>query len=64
MPTPIKAVLSVVKLLVAAAGFWFQQSLGQDTAKWVVAFLGVFMVVSMWVFPEVARTKGAPAGKR
>ncbi|MGE0253016.1 MAG: hypothetical protein AB7N54_00350 [Alphaproteobacteria bacterium] len=64
MPTPIKAALSVVTLLVAAAGFWFQQSLGQDIAKWVVVFLGVFMVVSMWVFPEVARTKGAPASRK
>ena len=31
---------------------------GAGTVKWVVAFLAVFMVFAMWVFPEAKRHRG------
>lgn len=65
MPPKIKAGLSAVALLVAAIAFFWQQGMGMETTKWVVAFLGVFMVASMWVFPEVTRKEsGRQAGGR
>jgi hypothetical protein len=42
-------------LAVAAAAWWFQGSLGHVGPQYATLFLGVFMVVAMWVFPEVAR---------
>ena len=58
MPTHIKFILSLVVLAVAAAGYAFQGMLGQEGPKYAVAFLGVFMVIAMWVFPEVQRRPG------
>jgi uncharacterized membrane protein YfcA len=58
MPTHVKIMLSLLVLAVAAAGYVFQDSLGQVGPKYAVAFLGVFMVIAMWVFPEVQRRKG------
>lgn len=58
MPNNVKIILSLVVLAVTAAGYAFQGWLGQETPKYAVAFLGVFMVISMWVFPEVQRRKG------
>ncbi|MFG1346851.1 hypothetical protein V5F59_18330 [Xanthobacter autotrophicus DSM 431] len=58
MPNHIKLMLSLVVLAVAAAGYVFQSSLGQVGPKYAVAFLGAFMVVAMWVFPEVQRRPG------
>ncbi|QRG05049.1 hypothetical protein EZH22_18180 [Xanthobacter dioxanivorans] len=58
MPTRIKFMLSLVVLAVAAAGYAFQASLGLQGPKYAVAFLGIFMVVAMWVFPEVQRRPG------
>lgn len=58
MPNHVKILLSLVVLAVAAAGYVFQDSLGQVGPKYAVAFLGIFMVVAMWIFPEVQRRKG------
>lgn len=58
MPTRVKLILSLVVLAVAAAGYAFQAGLGMSGPKYAVAFLGVFMVVAMWVFPEVQRRPG------
>jgi len=55
MPIPIKVTLSVIVLLVAAAAYVYQDDLGMVAPKYAVAFLGVFMVAAMWVFPEVMR---------
>jgi hypothetical protein len=40
---------------VAAATFALQDTLGQTGPKYAVIFLGVLMVVAMWLFPEVTR---------
>jgi hypothetical protein len=58
MPNHIKLILSLIVLAVAAAGYAFQAALGQEGPKYAVAFLGIFMVVAMWVFPEVQRRPG------
>lgn len=55
MPPKIKAGLSLVGLVIAALVAWWQHSIGMETTTWIVAFLGVFMVASMWVFPEVTK---------
>ncbi len=40
---------------VAIAGWFYMGWLGQAGPQWAVAFLGPFMVVALWIFPEVAR---------
>jgi hypothetical protein len=59
MPSNIKLTLSAIVLIVGAIVFYFEHQAGSDTVKWVVAFLAVFMVFAMWVFPE---TKGGKGG--
>ena len=58
MPFPIKLALSIVVLLVMVASYFFQDSLGQTGPKYAVLFLGIFMTVALWVFPEVTRNQG------
>jgi hypothetical protein len=55
MPVKIKLGLSLVVVLVTAIAFYFQHVLGHDRIQYVVAFLGLFMIFSMWLFPEVKR---------
>lgn len=60
MPPHLKTLLSLVVLIVGAVVFYFEHQAGAGTVKWVVAFLAVFMVFAMWVFPEAKgnREKG------
>lgn len=55
MPTYVKLSISLIVILAAAAGYALQAHLGQTGPKYAVVFLGVFMVVAMWLFPEVSR---------
>ena len=55
MPFPIKTALSVIVLLVALAAYFYQDSIGQHGPKLAIMFLAPFMVVAMWIFPEVTR---------
>ncbi len=55
MPFRIKFGLSVVLGLVAIAGWFFMGHLGQIGPQRAVAFLGPFMIFSLWMFPEVMR---------
>jgi hypothetical protein len=55
MPFPIKTALSVIVLLVAVAAYVYQDSLGMHGPKIAILILGPFMVVAMWIFPEVTR---------
>lgn len=57
MPFPIKFGLSVAVALAALAGWFYMGYLGQVGPRWAVAFLGPFMVVSLWIFPEVMRSR-------
>jgi hypothetical protein len=59
MPVKIKLGLSLVTVLVAAIAFYYQHRLGHDRIQYVVAFLGLFMIFAMWLFPEVKREESA-----
>ncbi|EWY39059.1 hypothetical protein N825_08635 [Skermanella stibiiresistens SB22] len=64
MPFPIKMTLTVIVILAAAGAYLFQDSIGQVGPKYAVLFLGVFMAVAMWVFPEVTRKGSDRRGQR
>jgi hypothetical protein len=55
MPFRVKFPLTLIVALVAIAGWFYMGHLGQAGPQWAVAFLGPFMVVALWIFPEVAR---------
>lgn len=57
MPVPIKIIFSLVVLAVAVAGYYFLVWLGQEFTPYLSLFLGVFSVVSFWIFPEVVHKK-------
>jgi hypothetical protein len=59
MPVKIKLGLSLLVILVAAIACYTQHTLGHDRIQYVVAFLGFFMIFSMWLFPEVKREERA-----
>jgi hypothetical protein len=55
MPLRVKLVLSLAWLLTATGAYLFMVHLGQRGPSYAVAFLGVFAVFAMWVFPEVTK---------
>jgi hypothetical protein len=57
MPFPIKLALSVIVLMVAAAAFLYERSVEMQGASYAILFLAPFMVIAMWIFPEVTRKK-------
>ena len=59
MPVPIKIIFSLVVLAVAVAGYFFLDWLGQGDgiSQYLALFLGVFAVISFWIFPEVVNKK-------
>jgi hypothetical protein len=64
MPVKIKLGLSLLVVLVAAIAAYYQYVLGHDRIQYVVAFLGVFMIFAMWLFPEVKRDESAGGVRR
>jgi len=55
MPTYIKIVVSIFIVAVSVAVFLFEKQ-GDDTLVGTVAtLLGVFMVFSIWIFPETKK---------
>lgn len=52
MPSDVKAVLSVITLIVAVAFAYWEQASGNAHLFWLVIGFGAFAVVAMWVFPE------------
>jgi hypothetical protein len=59
MPLRVKLLLSLAWLLTAAAAYFFMLHLGKTGPSYAVAFLGIFAVAAMWVFPEVAKKSPA-----
>ena len=59
MPSHVKFLLSRSSVSTGFGGYRFMVHLGQTGPSYAVAFLGVFAVFAMWVFPEV--TKKNPA---
>ena len=57
MPHDVKAVLSAVALIVAAALAWAPGSPIRPDYAMVTFITGVFMVASMWVLPEAGGKK-------
>ncbi len=57
MPVTIKLAFSVLVLAVAVAGYYFLVWLGQGWTPYLSLFLGVFSVISFWIFPEVSHKK-------
>ncbi|RIA47663.1 hypothetical protein [Dichotomicrobium thermohalophilum] len=57
MPVKIKIGFSIVVLMVAVAGYFFLQWLGQDFTPYLALFLGAFCIFAFWVFPEVSHKK-------
>ena len=55
MPVCVKLLLSLAWLLTATGAYVFMVHLGQTGPSYAVAFLGIFAVVAMWVFPEVTK---------
>ena len=58
MPNDVKAIVSIVVMLVAAGlAYWPGSPIRHGFATWVLA-TAVFMVVAMWIFPEAGVKKG------
>jgi hypothetical protein len=58
MPNDVKAVLSVITLVVAAMlACWSRSPIRQDFAIFVMV-VAILMVAAMWVFPEAGVKKG------
>ena len=58
MPNDVKAIVSLVVLIVAAVlAYWSGSPIRHDLSTWVLA-TAVFMVVAMWIFPEAGVKKG------
>ena len=63
MPNDVKAIVSIVTLLVAAGFGWWEHTVGKAVPFWYVMGFGVFAVIAMWVFPEAGVKKGDVPGK-
>jgi membrane protein YdbS with pleckstrin-like domain len=58
MPNDVKAVVSALALIVAAIlAYWHGSPIRPEFSTFVI-ITAVFMVVSMWVFPEAGVKKG------
>ena len=58
MPNDVKAIVSVLSLIVAAIlAYWSGSPVRPEFATYIIV-TAVFMVVAMWVFPEAAVKKG------
>jgi hypothetical protein len=58
MPNDVKAVLSLIALIVALVlAYWSGSPIHRGYSTFVV-ITGVFMIAAMWVFPEAGVKKG------
>lgn len=57
MPNDVKAILSIITLLVGVGIAYWESSIGKGHLFWLVVGFSVFAVVAMWVFPEAKATK-------
>ncbi len=55
MPPHIKTALSVLVLAVAGIVYFFRGLMSPDVPALLVPGLGIFMVFSLWVFPETSK---------
>ena len=60
MPNDVKAILSLIVLVVAAGlAYWSGSPIRAEFANYVL-ITAVFMVIAMWVFPEAVGKERAP----
>ena len=57
MPNDVKAIVSVVTILVAIGFAFWERANAMDHLFWFVIGLAVFAVVAMWIFPEAGVKK-------
>ncbi len=58
MPNDVKAVLSIIALIVAAVlAYWSGSPIRYDFSTFVM-IVAALMVAAMWVFPEAGAKKG------
>ena len=58
MPNDVKAIVSLVVMIVAAIlAYWSRSPIRPEFSTWVMG-TGVFMIVAMWIFPEAGVKKG------
>ena len=58
MPSDVKAILSLITLMVAVAFAYWESASGNGHLFWLVIGFGVFAVIAMWVFPEAVGKNG------
>lgn len=63
MPNDVKAILSVITVLVGIAIAYWESSVGKDHLFWLVIGFAVFAVIAMWVFPEAQTPRKSPIPK-
>lgn len=64
MPNDVKAILSVITLIVGVAIAYWESSIGKGHLFWMVIVFAIFAVVAMWVFPEAKAAKKDVAQKK
>lgn len=58
MPNDVKAIVSIVTLVVALLFARWEAATGKPHLYWFVIGLAAFAVVAMWIFPEAGVKKG------
>jgi membrane protein YdbS with pleckstrin-like domain len=58
MPADVKAIVSIIALIVAAGlAYWARSPIRPEFSTFVMV-TAVFMVIAMWIFPEAGVKKG------
>ena len=58
MPADVKAIVSIMTLIVAAGlAYWARSPIRPEFSTFVMV-TAVFMVIAMWIFPEAGVKKG------
>jgi len=60
MPNDVKAIVSVVTLIVAIGFAYWENANGKPDLFWFVISFAICAVIAMWVFPEAQGGKPAP----
>jgi hypothetical protein len=58
MPNDVKAIVSILTLVVAVCFAFWERTSGQPHLFGFVIGLAIFAVAAMWVFPEAGVKKG------
>ncbi len=58
MPNDVKAIVSLITVLVGFGFAHYEQAYGKPHLYWLSIGLAVFAVIAMWIFPEASMKKG------